>query len=247
LENGQALPFGPIYSLTPTEKEALHTYILENLAKGFIHPSTSSAASPILFVKKPNGSLWLCVDYCSLNAITKCNCYPLPLVNELLDAVQGCSIFTKLDLKLAFNLLRVAAGDEWKTAFHTNEGLFEYLVMPFGLTNAPAAFQSFIQWILCEYLDIICIVYLDNILIFLQTQEAHDAHVLQILHVLDQHGLLASVDKCEFDKESLEYLGFILGKNGITMHPSKLATIADWPELCSVKDIQHFLGLANFY
>src|SRR5258706_7367245 len=222
------------------EKEALHTYISENLAKGFICPSTSSAASPILFVKKPNGSLQLCVDYHGLNAITKCNCYPLPLVNELLDAVQGCSVFTKLDLKSAFNLLRVAAGDEWKTAFHTNEGLFEYLVMPFGLTNAPAAFQSFIQWVLHEYLDIICIIYLDNILIFSQTQEAHNAHVLQILHVLDQHGLLASVNKCEFNKESLEYLGFILGKNGVAMHPSKLATIADWPEPCSVKDIQCF-------
>jgi RNase H-like domain found in reverse transcriptase/Reverse transcriptase (RNA-dependent DNA polymerase) len=141
----------------------------------------------------------------------------------------------------------VAAGDEWKTAFHTNEGLFEYLVMPFGLTNAPAAFQSFIQWVLREYLDIICIVYLDDILIFSHTQEAHDAHVLLILRALDQHGLLASVDKCEFDKDSLEYLGFILGKDGIAMHPSKLSTIADWPEPHSMKDIQRFLGLANFY
>src|SRR5260221_10490303 len=247
IEDGKAPPFSPIYSLTPMEKEALHTYISDNLAKGFIHPSTSSAASPILFVKKPNGSLCLCVDYHGLNAMTKHNRYPLPLVNELLDAVQGCSIFTKLDLKSAFNLLQVAAGDEWKTAFHTNEGLFEYLVMPFGLTNAPAAFQSFIQWVLHEYLDIICIVYLDDILIFSHTQEAHDAHVLLILHALDQHGLLASVDKCKFDKESLEYLGFILGKNGVTMHPSKLSTISNWPEPCSVKDVQHFLGLANFY
>src|SRR5258707_9223610 len=168
------------------EKEALHTYILENLAKGFIRPSTSSAASPILFIKKPNGSLRLCVDYHSLNAITKRNHYPLPLVNELLNAVQGCSIFTKLDLKSAFNLLQVAAGDEWKTAFHTNEGLFEYLVMPFGLTNTPVAFQSFIQWILHKYLDIICVVYLDDILIFSQTQEETNVHILQILHVLDQ-------------------------------------------------------------
>src|SRR5258708_15842014 len=141
----------------------------------------------------------------------------------------------------------MAAGDELKTAFCTNEGLFKYLVMPFGLTNAPAAFQSFIQWVLHEYLDIICIVYLDDILIFSQTQEAHGSHVLQILCALDQHGLLASVDKCEFDKESLEYLGFILGKNGITMHPSKLSTVADWLEPHSVKDIQQFLGLANFY
>ncbi len=119
--------------------------------------------------------------------------------------------------------------------------------MPFGLTNAPAAFQSFIQWVLWEFLDITCIIYLDDILVFSHTQEEHDLHVLQILQVLDQHGLLASVDKCEFDKDSLEYLSFILGKDGIAMHPSKLTTISKWPEPRSVKDIQQFLGLANFY
>ncbi len=247
LEEGKIPPFRPIYSLTSAEKEALRSYISDNLAKGFIHPSTSSAASPILFVKKSNGSLCLCVNYRGLNAITKQNHYPLPLVNELLNAVHGCHVFSKLDLKSTFNLLQIAPGDEWKTAFHTNEGLFEYLVMPFGLTNAPAAFQSFIQWVLWEFLDITCIIYLDDILVFSHTQEEHDLHVLQILWALDQHGLLASVDKCEFNKNSLEYLGFILGKDGITMHPSKLTTISKWPEPRSVKDIQQFLGLANFY
>ena len=186
-------------------------------------------------------------DNRGLNAITKRNRYPLPLINEPLNAVRGCSVFTKLDLKSAFNLLRIAHGDEWKTAFRTNEGLFEYLVMPFGLTNAPAAFQSFIQWVLREYLDITCVVYLDDILVFSHTQEEHDLHVLQILRALDQHGLLASIDKCEFDKDSLEYLGFILGRNGVAMHPNKLATISEWPEPCSVKEVQRFLGLANFY
>ena len=110
---------------------------------------------------------------------------PLPLVNELLDAVQGCNVFTKLNLKTAFNLLRVAPGDEWKTAFRTNKGLFEYLVMPFGLTNTPMAFQSFIQWVLHKFLGIFCVVYLNEILIFLQTQDDHDDHVLQILSSLD--------------------------------------------------------------
>src|SRR5260370_14193919 len=119
--------------------------------------------------------------------------------------------------------------------------------MPFGLTNAPAAFQAFIQWVLQEYLGIICIIYLDNILIFSKTQEEHNSHVLLVLQVLDQNGLLASVDKCDFDKDSLEYLGFILGKDGIAMHPSKLATVSDWPALTSVKDIQKFLGFSNFY
>src|SRR5260370_20281650 len=151
----------------------------------------------------------------------------------------------KLDLKSAFNLLRIATGDEWKTAFRTNEGLYEYLVMPFGLTNAPAAFQSFIQWVLREFLDINCVIYLDNILIFSKSQEEHDLHVLQILQAIEQNGLLASIDK--FDKDSLEYLGFILGKNGVSMHPSKLSTISDWPIPKSIKELQSFLGFSNFY
>src|SRR5260370_28322221 len=148
LEEGKTPPFSLINSLMPTEKIALQSYISENLAKGFIHPSISSATSHILFVKKSNGSLHLCINYQGLNAIMKWNQYPLPLVNELLDALRGCNIFTKLNLKSAFNLLRIATGDKWKTAFHTNECLYEYLVMPFGLTNAPVAFQSFIQWVL---------------------------------------------------------------------------------------------------
>src|SRR5260221_7196228 len=229
------------------EKEALYTYISENLAKGFIRPSTSSAASPILFVKKPNGSLRLCIDYRGLNAITKRNRYPLPLINELLNAVHCCHVFSKIDLKSAFNLLRIASGDEWKTAFRTNEGLFEYLVMPFGLTNAPAAFQGFIQWVLQEHLGLFCVVYLDDILIFSHSQEEHNRHVCKVLHALCEHGLLASVDKCEFDQEALEYLGFIISKEGIVMHPKKLETIKSWPVPKSVKEVQSFLGFANFY
>ncbi len=136
-QQGKSPPFGPIYALTDKEKEALWAYLSDNLAKGFIHPSSSSAASPILFVKKANGSLWLCVGYWGLNAITRRNQYPLPLVNDLLKVIWRCKTFTKIDLKSTFNLLRVASGDEWKMEFRTNEGLFEYLVMPFG---------GFIQW-----------------------------------------------------------------------------------------------------
>src|SRR5258708_17828748 len=116
----------------------------------------------------------------------------------------------KINLKSAFNLLRVASGDEWKTAFRTNEGLFKYLVMPFGLTNAPAAFQGFIQWVLHKHLGIFCVVYLDDILIFSHSQDEHNVHVRKVLHALGKHGLLASVDKCEFDKECVEYLRFII-------------------------------------
>ncbi len=153
----------------------------------------------------------------------------------------------KIDLKSAFKPLRVASRDEWKTAFRTNKGLFEYLVMLFGLTNAPAVFQGFIQWVLHEHLGIFCVVYLDDILIFSHSQHEHDCHVHKVLCALSKHGLLALVDKCEFDKESLEYLGFIIGKDGITMHPKKLDTIKAWLVPKSIKEVQSFLGFANFY
>ena len=138
-------------------------------------------------------------------------------------------------------------GDEWKTAFRTHLGLFEYLVMPFGLTNAPATFQAFIQDTLRDLLDIICVVYLDDILIFSRTQEEHDHHVRIILQRLRDANLFANAKKCEFDKDEVEYLSFILGRHGLRMHPKKLSTIIDWPEPTSVKQLQSFLGFANFY
>ena len=247
IEEGKSPPFGPIYSLSQKEHEALHKYIVEHLNKGFICPSSSPAASPILFVKKANRELHLCIDYHGLNAITKCNHYPLPLVNDLLNLICGSTIFTKLDLKTAFNLLRIAPGDKWKTAFRTNEGLFEYLVMPFGLTNAPSAFLSFMQWVLHEMLDINCVIYLDDILVFSCTHEEHTAHVMKVLEKLQEYGLYCGIDKCKFMKEELEYLSFLIGSNSVRMHPKKLETIANWPEPKSLRAIQQWLGFTNFY
>lgn len=247
LEEGKSPPFGPIYSLSEQERIALFDYIEENKHKGFIRKSKSSAAAPILFVKKKTGALRLCVDYRGLNSITKKNKYPLPRTDDLLDRVQGCKIFTVIDLKDAFNLIRIAEGDEWKTAFRTKLGLFEYTVMPFGLTNAPSTFQAFIQDSLRDLLDIECVVYLDDILIFSKDQATHDASVIRVLERLRANGLFANAKKCEFDKSSVEYLGFIISSEGVSMHPKKLATIVDWPEPKTVKDIQSFLGFANFY
>ncbi|KAF8752548.1 DNA RNA polymerase [Rhizoctonia solani] len=181
LEDGKTPPFGPIYLLTQDERAALANYIDKNLAKGFICRSTSLAASPILFVKRKSSKLCLCVNYQGLNAITKRNHYPLPLISNLLNWVNGCKIFLKIDLKNAFNLIHTAAGNKWKTAFCTNLGLFEYLVMPFGLTNAPATFQALIQDVLRNLLDITCVVYLNNILIFSCSKSEHIDHVWAVL------------------------------------------------------------------
>ena len=247
LEEGKTPPFGPIYSLSIDERKAVFDYVEEHLAKGFIRRSTSSAASPILFIKRKTGDLRLCVDYRGLNAITKKNRYPLPLTHDLIDRLQGCNKFTVIDLKNAFNLIRVKEGDEWKTAFRTHLGLFEYTVMPFGLTNAPATFQSFIQDTLRDILDISTVVYLDDILTFSGPGQDHDALVIQVLERLRRADLFANAKKCEFDKSSVEYLGFIISSQGIQMNPKKFKTITDWPLPTTVKQIQSFLGFTNFY
>ena len=166
-----------MYSLSELELATLRSWIKDNLDKGFIRRSTSSAGSPILFVKKKDGSLRLCVDYRGLNAITIKNRYPLPLIPETLDRIRTAQLFTTLDLRGAYNLLRVAAGDEWKTAFRTRYGLFECMVVPFGLTNAPASFQHLMNDILRDVLDVTVSCYLDDILIYSDVIEDHPTHV----------------------------------------------------------------------
>jgi hypothetical protein len=166
LEEGQSPPFGPIYGLSELELQALRDYLTKNLAKGFIWHSKSLAGAPILFVKKKDDSLRLCVDYRGLNKITKKNRYPLPLISSLLDRLCTGKIFTKIDLRGAYNLLRIHLGDEWKITFYTCYGHFEYMVMPFSLTNAPIVFQHLMNDIFRGYIDEFVMVYLDDILIF---------------------------------------------------------------------------------
>ncbi|KAK4689460.1 putative transposase, partial [Tremellales sp. Uapishka_1] len=247
LVEGQQPTFGPIYSLSPVESEALRAYLDENLSKGFIVPSESPAASPILFVKKKDGSLRLCVDYRRLNNITIKNRYPLPLINDLIDKLRYAKIYSKIDLRGAYNLLRIAEGEEWKTAFRTRHGLFEYKVMPFGLTNAPASFQHLMNHIFRDMLDECVIVYLDDILIFSATVDDHRQHVVKVLRRLRQYELYAKHDKCEFHTTRVGFLGFVVTPEGVSMDDEKVKAVREWPVPHSVRDVQSFLGFANFY
>lgn len=240
-------PFGPIYSLSEKELSVLSEYIKENLAKGFIRPSTSPAGSPILFVKKKDGSLRLCVDYRGLNKITIKNRYPLPLIHELLDRLQGSVIFTRIDLRGAYNLVRVAENEEWKTAFRTRYGHFEYMVMPFGLTNAPATFQCLMNDIFRDCLDIYVIAYLDDILVFSKTKDEHVTHVKSVLQRLRNHSLFAKAEKCEFHQTSVKFLGYEISGNGVQMDSDKVQSVMTWPPPKNVDDVMSFLGFANFY
>ena len=247
LVDGKTPGFGPIYSLSGVEQNALREYLDDNLAKGFITPSESPAGSPILFVKKKDGSLRLCVDYRRLNDITIKNRYPLPLIGDLLDQLRHAKIYTKIDLRGAYNLLRIAPGEEWKTAFRTRFGLFEYRVMPFGLTNAPATFQHLMNNIFHDLLDKCVIIYLDDILVYSSNDSDHRHHVRQVLRRLRTNKLYAKHDKCEFHARQVEFLGFIVNPNGVSMDIDKVSAIVDWPTPKNLREVQSFLGFANFY
>src|SRR5271169_1965960 len=246
LKEGFTPPFGPLYSLSRNELEVLKKWLEENLSKGFIRASSSPAGAPILFAKKGDGSLRLCVDYRGLNAGTIKNRYPLPLIQETLMWLSRARWFTKLDVRGAYNLLRMAEGEEWKTAFRTRYVLFESLVMPFGLTNAPASFQHFINDVFWPFLDIFCSAFIDDILIYSNTLAKHKQHVRQVLTVLSKAGLHLKPEKCEFHCEEVKYLGLIIGRGGARIDPSKVSAILDWETLKNLKDVQAFLGFANF-
>ena len=247
LEEGASPPVGAMYSLSQSELQVLWEFIDKHIRIGFIRPSSSPHGAPVLFVQKKDGSLWLCVDFRGLNKISKKDRYPLPFISDLLSTAGKARIYTTLDLRHAYHLVRIAEGDEWKTAFRTRYGSFEWLVMPFRLTNAPAAFQRFMNDIFSDHLDVSVTIYLDDILIYSDNPADHKQHVREVLRRLRKHGLYARPDKCHFSTDTVEYLGFILSKEGLKMDQSKVQTIQDWPEPRKVKDIQSFLGFANFY
>jgi len=157
----------------------------------------------VLFVKKSDGSLRLCVDYRGLNKLTRKDKYPLPLISSTLDRLHTAKRFTKLNLRVGYSNVRITDGDEWKTAFRTRYGSYEYLVMPFGLTNAPAAFQHFMNDIFSDLLDVTVVVYLDDILIFSDNPADHPKHVREVLRRLRQHDLYCKPEKCEFHTENM--------------------------------------------
>jgi hypothetical protein len=186
----------------------LRKNLTDYLDKGWICASSSPAASPVLFARKPGGGLQMCVDYRALNRVTRSDRYSLPLIKETLRNLSTAQWFTKLDIRAAFHCLRIKEGDEWKTAFRTRFGLFEWLVTPFGLTGAPAAFQRYINEVLREFLDIFCSAYMDDVLIWSDGDYLdHMAKVNQVLAKLKAAGLKVDLAKCAFAVKEVKYLG----------------------------------------
>ncbi|KAI1000108.1 Transposon Ty3-G Gag-Pol polyprotein [Podosphaera aphanis] len=243
------VPWCAMYNNSRDELLVLRKTLTELLEKNFICVSKSSAGAPVLFVKKPGGGLRFCVDYRALNAITKKDRYPLPLIRETLRAVSQAKYLTKLDVSQAFHQIRMAKGEEWKTAFRMRYGLYEWNVLPFGLTGAPATFQRYINWLLRDHLDDFCTAYIDDILIFSSgSREDHQEKVKIVLRKLQDGGLTLDIMKCEFEVKKTKYLGYIIDVDqGIRMDPEKVKAIREWEIPKTVKGVRGFLGFANFY
>uniref|UniRef100_A0A146SAR5 Gypsy retrotransposon integrase-like protein 1 n=1 Tax=Fundulus heteroclitus TaxID=8078 RepID=A0A146SAR5_FUNHE len=247
LLSGTTPPRGRLYSLSAPESQAMQEYINDALRAGIIRPSSSPAGAGFFFVGKKDGSLRPCIDYRGLNNISVKNRYPIPLMNSAFDQVQRAKVFTKLDLRNAYHLVRIREGDEWKTAFNTPTGHYEYLVMPFGLTNAPAVFQNLVNEVLRDMIGRFVFVYLDDILIYSENLTLHKQHVRSVLLRLLQNQLYVKAEKCEFHTTSTSFLGFVLSPGQISMDPAKVRAVTEWPAPSDRKQLQRFLGFANFY
>ena len=184
LEGARVPPPGKLYQLALAELRALREFIDKNLAKGYIRPSSAPCGAPVFFVKKKDGTLRLVVDFRALNAVTKPDAYPIPLTNELLDRLKAAKVFTTLDMRWGYYNVRIRDGDEWKTSFQTRYGQFKFLVMQFRLRNAPAAFQQMVNELFHDLVDMYVVLYLNNIIIFLEDPAQHGAHVKEVLRRL---------------------------------------------------------------
>jgi len=244
---GSQPPSKPAYRLSSTELDELKKQLDTLLEYGFIRASRSPYGAPMLFVKKKDNTLRMCIDYRQLNNITIKNKYPLPKVDELLNRLGGARYFTKLDLQSGYHQIRMKDNDIEKTAFRTRYGSFEFMVLPFGLTNAPSTFMAMMQDILRPYLDKFCISFLDDILIYSDSLEEHQKHVRLILDMLREHRLYVKLSKCEMFRDNVEFLGFNINRNGLAMMDDKIRAIQEWPTPTSVKQVRSFLGLAGFY
>ncbi|MBW0579968.1 hypothetical protein O181_119683 [Austropuccinia psidii MF-1] len=226
---GSLPPVGVIYSLSNQESDTLRAYISENLEKGFILPSSSSTGAPVCFVNKKDGGLCLCADYNKLNAVTRKNKYPVPPMNQLLNVFDGSSIFSKIDLRGAYNLLRIKEGDEHVTAFRTKYVSYGYLVMLFGLTNAPSSFQNVVSDIFQDLLYVFVVTYLDEIMVFCKSEEDHVTHLSTVLARLRANNLFANVSKCLFNVTCVEYLGYVVPSEGLKWYQAKVQKTLNWP------------------
>lgn len=247
LKEGTKPLFGLLYGMSYKKNEELCKYLFENLNKGFIRASQFFTALSIFFVQKPQRGLQFCINYCGFNITTIENWYPLLLITETVHRFSQMVIYCKFDIIVIFNQLRIAKGEEWKTAFCTYYGLFKYVVLPFSLCNSLALFQYYINDTLHKYLDIFCTLYLDDILTYNNSLHKHKKHVKIVLECLKSTSLFLDMTKYEFHITKVLYLEFIISTYSVKMDLAKIKIILEWTQPICWKDVQSFLGFANFY
>ena len=237
----------PPYRMAPAELRELKTQLEELLSKGFIQSSISPWGAPVLFVKKKDGSLRLCIDYRQLNRVTIRNQYPLPRIDELFDQLQGSRVYSKIDLRSGYHQLRVQDSDVPKTAFRTRYRHYEFMVMPFGLTNAPVAFMDLMNRVFQPYLDRFVIVFIDDILVYSGSSEEHAEHLRIVLQTLRERKLYAKLSKCQFWLDRVAFLGHVISVEGVSVDPKKIEAVVNWKPPKNMSEVRSFLGLAGYY
>ena len=230
------------HRMTPVELQELRVQLQELLDKGFMRPSTSPWGAPVLFAKKKDKTLRLCIDYRQLNRVTIKNRYPLPRIDDLFDQLRGARVYSKIDLHTGYHQLRVRDTDIPKTTFRKRYGHFEFMVMPFGLTNALAAFMNLMHRVFQPYLDQFVVVFVDDIFIYSQSKWEHEYHLRIVLQLLRDHQLYAKFSKCEFWLTEVRFLGHVVSASGVSVDPEKVEAVMSWERPKSVFEIRSFLG-----
>lgn len=248
INTGYSQPIRSVpYRVSPAEKAIIKTQIEEMLKYDIIEPSFSPWSSPIVLVKKPDGSTRFCVDYRKLNAVTVKDSHPIPLINDTLDALSGSKIYTKLDLKAGYWSISMDEKSKEKTAFCSFMGLYQFKRLAFGLVTAPSSFQRYVTHVLSDLLWKFCLVYIDDIIIWSTDEKEHVKHVEQVLERLDKHNLRLNTEKCEFSTDEVTYLGHIVSYEGIKPDSNKVKAVEEFPTPIKVRNIREFLGLTSYY
>ena len=237
----------PARKVPPFQRKKVQTLLQDMGKRDVIQPSTSPWASPVVLVQKKDGTLRFCIDYRKLNAITRKDAYPIPRIDDTLDTLAGSTWFSTLELVSGYWQVKMSEEDRAKTAFCTQEGLFEFKVMPFGLCTALATFQRLMDLVLAGAKWSTCLVYLDDIIVVRRTFQQHLSNVRDVLDKLRQAGLRLKPEKCNFFQNEVSYLGHIVSEKGVATDQMKTEKVATWPEPQTLAEVQGFLGLANYY